>query len=202
MSYARVGIWKINPGNDHNQLVSYLRDTLLPEFQRQPGFVSFVAIASGDDTAVGVQVWESEQHATQAGSHNGDQARQHVGDRATLESWFHGPVTISISEQPIEKAGYGRVGIWNVAPSANRQELTEKAREALIPMYRNSGGLVSYLAVDSAEGKLVVAHTWETEQQSERGMQASGQWLQETLATQISLLARYDGRVAAAAGKQ
>ena len=200
MTYARVGIWKVKSGSDRDELTGFLRDTVIPSYRQQPGFRSYFAVATGDDTAVGVQIWDNPDQAVKAGAQTGDQVRRRVGDRATLESWYHGPVAISIPEQSIEKAGYARIGIWDIAPNADHQEIIEKAREALIPMFQDVRGLVSFLVIETVEGRLVVAHTWETESQSAGGMQSGAEWLQETLANQLALVAGYDGPVGLAAG--
>ena len=195
MTYARVGIWKFKSGNDRTDLTTFVRDHLIPSYQQQPGFLSYLGLTSGDEYAVGVQSWETQDQAAKAGAQSGNEVRQKVGDRADLESWFHGPVIISIPKQPVDKARYARIGVWDIAPGIDHRELAEKAREALIPMFQNTTGLVSYQAIDSVEGRLVVVHTWESEAQSEQGMQSTGQWLEETLANQLALVARYDGQV-------
>ena len=199
MAHTRVGIWKLTSGSDRDELAQVFREQIVPEFQQQPGFISYLAVGSGRSQAAGVQTWETPEQAVQAGARTGDRVRQQIGGQATLESWFHGPVAIDIARQPLDKARYARIGIWDIAPSANRQELTEKAREALIPMLQQASGLVSYRAIEGSEGRLVVVHCWESEEASERGMQSTGQWLQETLANQLALVARYDGPVLLAA---
>lgn len=200
MPYARVGIWQLGQGGDRAELTKFIQSTILPDLQKQSGFISYVAVSSGDEYAVGVQTWETQEQAATAGARSGDQIRQQIGQQATLESWFHGQVAIDIPHQPLDKARYARIGVWDIAPGANRQELTEKARESLIPMIQQVTGLVSYQAIESVEGRLVVVHTWQSLEDSERGMQSTGQWLQETLANQLALVARYDGNVVLASG--
>ncbi|HET7035259.1 MAG TPA: hypothetical protein VFI42_06200 [Thermomicrobiaceae bacterium] len=203
MAHARVGIWKLTAGSNRDELAQLFRQEIVPDLRQQAGFVSYLAVGSGSDQAAGVQTWETPEQAVQAGAQIGDHVRQAIGERATLESWFHGPIAIDISRQPLEQARYARIGVWDVLPGANRQEMTEKAREALIPMLGQATGLVSYRAIEGVEGRLVVVHCWESEKASEQGMQSTGQWLQETLANQLALVARYDGSVMlAVSGKQ
>ena len=65
MAHARVVIFTFKPGTAREAIDKAERD-VLPMFQKQPGFIAYTLVGSGDDTAISFSMWDSRRQAEEA----------------------------------------------------------------------------------------------------------------------------------------
>jgi heme-degrading monooxygenase HmoA len=68
MPHARVGIHKLNRGT-LDEAIRKAETDLSAFYRQQPGFISYEGIRVDDNTAISINVWETEEQAQEALDH-------------------------------------------------------------------------------------------------------------------------------------
>jgi hypothetical protein len=79
-----------------------------------------------------------------------------------------------------------RMGIYSIT-HGTYDELLEKAREGMAPIFRESPGFVSYSFTDTGDGRLVSVTRWHGHEQAEAASAKAAQWVGENIAESVAL---------------
>jgi heme-degrading monooxygenase HmoA len=81
--YARVGLWRFTPGTS-DAVAERVRAEMVPQMEREPGFVGYGAARTGADSAISVSAYATKAQAQMAGEKAAAWVREHVG--SSIES--------------------------------------------------------------------------------------------------------------------
>jgi len=96
MTYQCVRTYRFNRGALGTVKNSALWD-LLPELERQPGFLGYRLITTADDRAVSESIWETYEQAESADVVEADWVRKSISDLlAGLPDLFVGPIAVFV----------------------------------------------------------------------------------------------------------
>ena len=65
MHHARVALYRVKPGNV-DEIIRRAEAGMLPTFRSQPGFVAYGLVITGEDSAISITIWQSEEQANAA----------------------------------------------------------------------------------------------------------------------------------------
>ena len=65
MPYARIAIYQFKPGTV-DEVIRKAKEGMLPIFRQQPGFRRYATVKTGDDSAVSISTWDTQQEADAA----------------------------------------------------------------------------------------------------------------------------------------
>ena len=96
MTYQCIRTYRFNRGALGSVKDSAMRD-LLPDLERQPGFLGFRLITTADDRAVSESIWETYEQAQFADVVEAAWVRQTISDRLDgLPDLFVGPIEVFV----------------------------------------------------------------------------------------------------------
>jgi quinol monooxygenase YgiN len=81
--YARIGLWRFKPGTS-DAVAERVRAEIVPQMEREPGFVGYGAARTGADSAISVSAHATKEQAQAAGEKAAAWVREHVG--SSIES--------------------------------------------------------------------------------------------------------------------
>ncbi|MGH7246116.1 MAG: antibiotic biosynthesis monooxygenase [Candidatus Levyibacteriota bacterium] len=91
--HVRVGVYTLH--GDLDQVVASVRDTALPMYKQQPGFVNYFLVKNDDGTLLSYSVWESRDAAEKASQIMSDFAKDTLPGVVELQEDFNGEVVVS-----------------------------------------------------------------------------------------------------------
>ena len=65
MQHVRVALYRVKPGN-MDEIIQRAEAGMLPTFRSQPGFVAYGLVITGEDSAISITIWQSEEQANAA----------------------------------------------------------------------------------------------------------------------------------------
>jgi heme-degrading monooxygenase HmoA len=65
MQHVRVALYRVKPGN-MDEIIRRAEAGMLPTFRSQPGFVAYGLVITGEDSAISITIWQSEEQANAA----------------------------------------------------------------------------------------------------------------------------------------
>ena len=92
MAHARIGIYRLQGSAD--EVFRSGREGLLPLFRRQPGFVDYELVGTGDGV-VSISHWESREQTEAAAGAADEWVREHLASLVALTGNHVGEVGMS-----------------------------------------------------------------------------------------------------------
>ncbi len=89
---------------------------------------------------------------------------------------------------------HANVSLWKVKNPDTLDKLLSKAEAELMPKLRDQRGFVHFEIIVDKE-TLVLIHTWESKEASDKGIRPLVPWLLKNAATKLSLISRHGGSV-------
>ena len=98
MSYARIGIYRLNGGDEAaREVVRRAERGLLPIFRRHSGFIDYELIRSGD-MLISVSNWQTLEHANASVLEAAAWVLENLADEVVLIDNYVGKVALSSRE--------------------------------------------------------------------------------------------------------
>ena len=79
-----------------------------------------------------------------------------------------------------------RIGIYSIT-QGTYEDLLEKARAGMAPIFGESPGFVSYSFTDTGDGRLVSITRWDSHEQAEAASGKAAAWVGENIADSVAL---------------
>jgi hypothetical protein len=80
--------------------IKHSQDGFMPILQRQPGFIAYYFINTGDGEMIGVSVFDSREGADQANILAGEYVREHLDNALNRTTILEGEVVASACQLP------------------------------------------------------------------------------------------------------
>jgi heme-degrading monooxygenase HmoA len=85
MGYLRVATYTINKGT-FREIADRARESMLPTFKRQPGFIRYGLADLGDKTCLSISLWETHDQAEASVPVAANWVRDNMADQVRLET--------------------------------------------------------------------------------------------------------------------
>jgi hypothetical protein len=100
MRHVRLSTYEMTTGS-FNELTDIVEKGILPTFAREPGFVNYGLVDTGNHKVVAISIWETREMAQKSASLAANWVKENIADRVRLVTTsigdlalFHGvPVT-------------------------------------------------------------------------------------------------------------
>lgn len=93
--YARVAIWQFKPGTA-DALAQRVQAEMVPIMEREPGFTGYGVARTGENSAVTVTTFASQEQAQAAGEKTGAWVREHAASAVESVERSEGPIVWSV----------------------------------------------------------------------------------------------------------
>ena len=77
-----------------------------------------------------------------------------------------------------------RVAVYRIRPGS-ASEIVRRAREGMLPIFRQQPGFVAYEGVVTGDEEVVSISTWESAEQAQAAVHMAANWVRENLADMI-----------------
>jgi heme-degrading monooxygenase HmoA len=79
-----------------------------------------------------------------------------------------------------------RIGVYALT-SGTAREVGDRAREAMLSVFRAQPGFRAYGLAETREGKLVSVSLWDSDQQAKQANELAASWVRENIADRVRL---------------
>jgi quinol monooxygenase YgiN len=93
--YARVAVWQFKPGTA-DALAERVKTEMVPLLEREPGFTGYGAVRTGENSAVTITAFASQEQAHAAGEKTGVWVREHAASSVESVERSEGPIIWSV----------------------------------------------------------------------------------------------------------
>jgi quinol monooxygenase YgiN len=94
MPYVRVAVDRFHPGAV-DDVLNRVREGLVPVLERQPGFVAYEVVKTGEDSAIFINTWKTQEQAEAAVQSAAQWVRDNVATRILSVETYVGELTLS-----------------------------------------------------------------------------------------------------------
>ncbi|HET7665571.1 MAG TPA: hypothetical protein VFK56_05790 [Mycobacterium sp.] len=83
MRYTRLSTYDLTKG-DFDELTGLVEKGMLPTFVKEPGFVDYGLIDTGNHKVVAISIWETREEAQHSASMAASWVKENIADRVRL----------------------------------------------------------------------------------------------------------------------
>ncbi len=83
MRYTRLSTYDVLKG-DFNELTGIAENSILPKFAKEPGFVDYGLLDTGDHKVVAISIWDSREAADKSAATAATWIKDNMADRVRL----------------------------------------------------------------------------------------------------------------------
>jgi heme-degrading monooxygenase HmoA len=98
--HANVSLWKAKSRENLDTIVKKAEAELVPKLRQQPGFISFEAIVTDDDTLILVHNWESKELADKGVRPLVPWLLKNAATKFSMAGRHSGAVVVTASNEP------------------------------------------------------------------------------------------------------
>jgi len=80
MQFTRLSTYEMTKGS-FDELTSLVEKGLLPTFAKEPGFVNYGLVDTGDHKVVSISIWQSHEQAQKSATMATDWVKANIADR-------------------------------------------------------------------------------------------------------------------------
>ena len=181
--YGVLRQYQIDPKNA-DRILKEGKEVVVPQLQAIPGFVSFVAVDSGDGTLMTFSAYETRAGADESVRKAATAIREKLSDVLPNPPKVT-PAEILVREltgTPLSGTAYGVMRRYQT-DLRNVNQIVERARDGFVPLIRSQPGFRSYQILDAGNGTLVTLTAFETRAGAEDSVTRAATWVRENLAS-------------------
>lgn len=83
MRYTRISTYDVTKGN-FDELTGLVEKGILPVFAKEPGFVDYGLVDTGNHKVVAISIWETREEAQHSASMAATWVKENIADRVRL----------------------------------------------------------------------------------------------------------------------
>ena len=87
-----------------------------------------------------------------------------------------------------------RIAVYQIT-SGTAQEVADRARDGLLPIFRQQPGFIAYEGVGAGADTVISVSAWQSAEQAEASARQAADWVRQHLADRVRLLDSYVGDV-------
>ena len=93
MQYTRLSVYELIKG-DFTELTGLAERGILPVFAKEPGFVNFGLVHSGDHKVVSISIWDTPEAARNSVDMAATWVKDNIADRVRLVTTYIGDMAL------------------------------------------------------------------------------------------------------------
>ena len=93
MRYTRLSTYDLTKGT-FPELTGIVEKGILPMFTKQPGFVNYGLVDTGDHKVVSISIWETREEALKSAEMAAIWVKQNIADRVQLVTTYIGDLAL------------------------------------------------------------------------------------------------------------